>query len=84
MLLLDLHDRVPLPTWPGNQLSSKMLEGIRETLSYNFLLDSTEHAFEHCRILPMPTLGLPLPFRQSYERWDLCQLECDGLRALTC
>jgi hypothetical protein len=58
----------------------KMLESIGATISYKFLLDSMEHAFEHCRILPVPTLGLSLPFRQSYEAWGLRQLIFDGLR----
>jgi hypothetical protein len=52
----------------------EMLEGIGETLSYKSLLNSMEHAFEHRRILHIPSLCLPLPFRQSYDAWDLRQL----------
>jgi hypothetical protein len=53
----------------------EMLEGIGETLSYKSLLDGMEHAFEHCRILYITSLCLSLPFRQSYEAWDLRKFE---------
>ena len=62
----------------------RMLEGIGETLPYKFLLDSIEHAFEHRRILPIPSLGIQLPFGQSYGAWDLRELNFDASRTLTC
>ena len=43
----------------------KILGRINEALSYNVLLNSMKQAFEHCRILLIPTLSIPLPFRQA-------------------
>jgi hypothetical protein len=47
------------------------LELLNATLSYKFSLDGLEQAFEHCRVLPIPSLGLSLPFCQAIILFDM-------------
>ena len=63
----------------------KDLTHTSETHSYNVCLDRMKKAFEHRRVLPVPSLCVSLPFRQA-----LCTISqsiyCDyeTLTALTC
>ena len=80
MLLPHFDDHPPSP------VEAKNCEAVRqniETHSYHLFLDRLKKAFEHCRILFVPSLSVSLPFRQAFETISKSTYY-DVVSALTC
>jgi hypothetical protein len=65
-LLPHFDDHLPLPTRKKQYEDISHLTQIPEKQSHNICLGSLKKAFEHCSILLVPSLGVSLPFCQTF------------------